>query len=101
MVLKDGQVELPMSLVDAYQKSAQALRVIGASITKEDRSAGRIEAKRGMSFRSWGEKLVVGISGGDNAATISITSSSSWPLTLADWGQNNSNVDRFLDWLRH
>jgi hypothetical protein len=101
MVTKEGHVQLPITLTEAYRKSAQALTIVGAWITKEDQSSGRIEARRGMSFTSWGENLVVEISGGDNAVYVAVTSSSSWPLTLADWGKNQSNVDRVLDWLRH
>ena len=100
MVKKQGQIQLSVPIDDAYTKSAQALNVIGASVTKEDRDAGRIDAKIPMSFTSWGEKLVVEIFGSDNAVSVFITSSSAYSFTLVDWGKNKSNVDRFLDWLR-
>src|SRR2546423_3055595 len=100
MVKKQGQIQLSGPIAEAYTKSARGLNVIGASVTKEDRNAGRIDAKIGMSLTSWGEKLVVEISGTDNAVNISITSSTTYAFTLVDWGKNQSNVDRFLDWLR-
>ena len=100
MVTKRGHTQLAIPLAEAYRKSAQALNVIGATPTNEDPAAGRIEAKVGLSFASWGEKLVVEISGADNAAYISVTSSSALPTTLFDFGKNQRNVARFLDWLQ-
>lgn len=101
MVRKQGHTQLPMSLPDAYRKCAQALTVIGASITAEDERAGRIEARRGASLTSWGENLVVEISGAEGATSVSVTSSSVLPTTLFDFGTNQRNVKRFLGWLRH
>jgi hypothetical protein len=100
MVRKQGHTQLPITLAEGFRKSAEALTVIGASITKEDQPSGRIEAKRGPSFTSWGENLVAEISGADGAASISIASSSALPTTLFDFGTNQRNVNRFLDLLR-
>lgn len=73
--------------------------ILGARITREDPAAGRIDAKIGMSFISWGENLMAEITGDEHQAEIQVTSSSSWPMTLFDYGKNKQNVDRVLDWV--
>ena len=97
MIRKQGHAELPISLDEAYRKSAEALNVIGAKVTNEDQARTRIEGAIGANLMSWGENILVEITGVDNAASISVTSSSRLPTTLIDFGKNKRNVKRFLD----
>ena len=100
MVRKEGQASFAMSLDEAYRRSAQALVILGATVTKEDAATGTIEARIPMSLTSWGENLAIQITGVDDDALVSVTSSSNWSTTLFDFGKNQQNVTRLLDWLR-
>src|ERR1700682_102207 len=99
MVVKKGELKVGGTVSEAYHRSAEALNVIGGTVTKEDQATGKIEGTRSISFISWGEKILIEISDSDNGALVRITSSSRVPTTLFDFGQNARNVRRFLDWL--
>ena len=51
------------------------------------------EASSGFSLWSYGEKIRITI---DGQGTVHVHSECSWPLTLFDWGKNDSNVGKFL-----
>ena len=99
MVRKQAQREFPLSAAEAYRRCSQAMVVLGARIVRDDPVAGRIDAKIGMSFTSWGENLMAQITGDEHRAEIQVTSSSSLPTTLFDFGKNKKNVNRVLDWV--
>ena len=69
--------------------------IIGATITKEDQSAGRIEAEAPMSLTSWGERLLVEISGINSDALVWVTSKSRMPTTLIDAGKMQGTLNGF------
>lgn len=99
MVVKQGEIQLSTPLTEAYRRSAQALNVIGGKVKTEDPSTGRIEGTVSMSLTSWGENILIQVSGVDDGAMVRISSSSRMPTTLVDFGKNAQNVRRFLDWL--
>jgi hypothetical protein len=99
MVTKTGQVNLQLPLAEAYRRSAQALNIIGGTVKSEDQSAGRIVGTVPMSWTSWGESLLVEVSGVDNDALVRVTSKTRLPTQVVDFGKNARNVARFLDWL--
>lgn len=99
MVVKHGEIQLRAPLSEAYRRSAEALNVIGGKVKTEDPSTGRIEGTISMSLTSWGENILIQVSGVDDGAVVRISSSSSWPTTLFDFGKNAQNVRRLLDWL--
>lgn len=99
MVTKQGEIQLNAPLSEAYRRSAQALNVIGGKVKTEDPSTGKIEGTISMSLTSWGENILIEVTGVDDRAVVHIRSSSSWPTTLFDFGKNAQNVRRFLDWL--
>lgn len=97
MVTKKGETHLHAPLADAYRRAGQALNALGATVTAEDEVGGRIEARLSVSWRSWGEKLSVEVSGVDNETLVRVTSASRLPTTLFDYGKNAGNVKRFLE----
>jgi hypothetical protein len=99
MVARQGKIQLNAPLSEAYRRSAQALNVVGGKVKTEDPSTGKIEGTVSMSLTSWGENILIQVSGVDDGALVRISSSSSWPTTLFDFGKNARNVRRFLDWL--
>jgi hypothetical protein len=53
-----------------------------------------------MSVKSWGERVVLRLRAVDPSVTsIEITSSASFRLTYVDYGKNEQNVQRVVDWL--
>jgi hypothetical protein len=99
MVVKRGETHLSTPLSEAYRRSAEALNVIGGEVKSEDTASGKIEGTISMSFVSWGENILIEVSGVDDDALVRITSSSRWRPTLVDYGKNARNVRRFLDWI--
>ena len=99
MVVKKGEIQLSAPLSEAYRRSAQALNVIGGEVKAGDPASGKMEGTISMSFVSWGENILIEVTGLDNRALVRITSSSRLPTTLFDFGKNARNVRRFLDWL--
>jgi hypothetical protein len=97
MVTKKGQIHLQLPLAEAYRRSAQALNVIGGIVKSEDQSLGRIVGTVPISWKSWGERVVVEVSGVDNDVLVRVTSKTRLPTQLVDLGKNAQNVKRFLD----
>jgi hypothetical protein len=102
MVVKRGETHLSSPLSEAYRRSAEALNVIGGEVKTEDSASGKIEGTISMSFVSWGENILIEVSGVDNDALVRITSSSRWRPTLV--GQERPKrpalpgLDRPLGW---
>ena len=71
----------------------EAVRQSGFKVTASDLAAGWVEARVGVSFRSWGEDIYVCV---DREDRVDITSESRLPFTTTDWGKNRSNVDRIF-----
>ncbi|MCW0215613.1 MAG: hypothetical protein OJJ54_19840 [Pseudonocardia sp.] len=72
-----------------------------ASLGTVDPEAGTISLKVGMSWRSWGERIVIGVAPRfDSATDVTITSRSAVPWTLVDHGVNARNVERLAVWAR-
>jgi hypothetical protein len=99
MVTKEGQIHLQLPLAEAYRRSAQALNVIGGIVKSEDQSSGRIVGTVPINWKSWGERVVVEVSGVDKDVLVRVTSKTRLPTQLFDLGKNAQNVKRFLDWL--
>jgi hypothetical protein len=97
MVTKQGERQLHAPLADAYRRAVDALDAIGATVTAKDEASGRIEGRLAVTWRSWGEKLSVEVSGVDNDARVRVTSASRLRTTLIDYGKNASNVKRFIE----
>jgi hypothetical protein len=75
------------------QACLEAVRQSGFKIRESDLAAGRISARAGVNFRSWGESIHVYVDAEDR---VDITSESRFPLTVVDWGKNRWNVERIF-----
>lgn len=75
--------------------------VEGSRIVREDREAGRVEAKTPLSWRSWGEKLACDVRGeSDGGSTIRVSSRPVLNLTIADYGKNLTNVENIVRYIK-
>src|SRR5437879_4053116 len=97
----EGGADFPHSRDDVFDALLEAIPAVqGMKIQSSDRLSGRIVAKAGVSFRSWGENIPITVvhlpSGG---ARVSVTST---PKTGAlfggafDFGKNRANIEHVL-----
>jgi hypothetical protein len=99
VVTREARIHLEVKVADAFRLSEEALIVVGGRISLRDSVAGRLEATVPFSFKSWGEKIQVCVSGVDGDVLVEVKSSSGMRTTLVDWGKNADNIKRFSDWL--
>src|SRR4051794_23525038 len=93
--------EVALPLPEAYKKCLQAADAIPrASLKNAQEEAKTITLKVPISFKSWGERVVLQLrEAGPSATSVEVTSRASFPLTLADYGKNAQNVQHVVDWL--
>ena len=72
--------------------------LIGGVVTEADSSTGKLEARMPITFRSFGERVQVEVSGADGDVLLRVRSASRLRTTLIDWGKNADNLQRFLGW---
>jgi hypothetical protein len=66
-----------------------------------DLASGRITAKAGMSWQSWGERIRIQLSAVSTQQTsVAINSGPTFGPTLIDYGRNQSNVSQIIAGLR-
>ena len=81
---------------DTLRKAVRyALLRIGAVVVSQD-SNDMIIARLPLSWCSFGEKTEIRLGEGGR---VSAVSTSTWPLTLFDWGKNRRNVYFFFEWI--
>ena len=79
------------SLTELHAAAKKALDSLFWSIREE--TTERIIASTSISFRSWGEKVIINCLP-DN--TISVTSTCALRTQCLDWGKNEANVRKFM-----
>jgi hypothetical protein len=96
--VQERSVEVQRSAAMAFEASRTALMHIPkARIVEENRETGELQARIGMTMRSFGETLTVQIvSCGDNCSKVSIRSVPRMKTTQADYGKGVENVEVFL-----
>jgi len=82
---------LPDSGIDPHELVVEALDRLRWSVTVE--SEGLIRASTRVNIWSWGERIVIEFEESD---TLIVTSKCALPTQCFDWGQNRSNVVKFL-----
>ena len=82
----------------AFARVADAIsRIPRTSVKHADAAAGLIEARVGVNWRSWGERLTVRVQGhAEDQPEIDVVSEPLLKTTIADYGKNQRNVDEFL-----
>lgn len=82
----------------AFGRAADAIsRIPRTSVKHTDAAAGLIEARVGVNWRSWGERLIVRVQGhAEDQSEIDVVSEPLLRATIADYGKNQRNVDEFV-----
>jgi hypothetical protein len=94
-VLLDGPTD------QALATCAEALRVMPKTKVNEvNPEAHWIRAKRGLSWRSWGDQIRIDVQGNeDHTSLIQVSSRPCLRTTLVDWGSNLRNVAAIREYL--
>jgi hypothetical protein len=70
-------------------------------IQEEDRSLGRIVARTGINWKTWGDLISITIKRTDNGYTyIEISSRPNARTTIVDYGKNLENVEKIVSFLK-
>jgi hypothetical protein len=95
-------VTLQQPVAEAYQRCLNATDALpGSKVKSADEAANRVELKTKMSMKSWGEKVALELSPeGEGVTKVQVTSKPSVPVTMADYGKNQSNVNDVVGWLQ-
>ena len=102
MKAAEETVTLQQPVAEAYQRCLNATEALpGSKVKSADEASNRIELKSKMSMKSWGEKVTLELSPEGKATTlVHVTSKPSVPITMADYGKNQANVNDVAAWLR-
>ncbi len=73
------------------QEIERTLEALGWKWSLQDN--GHYLAKVGITWRSWGERVVIAI---EDKGTVRVASRSSWSTTIIDYGKNQMNVKAFF-----
>ncbi len=94
-VLLDGPVD------QAIATCAEALRAMPRTkVNDVNPEAHWIRAKRGLSWRSWGDQIRIDVQGNENRTSlIRISSRPCLRTTFVDWGSNLRNVTAIREYL--
>ena len=81
---------------DLADRIVAALRSLPAEVTAVDVPAGRYVARRGVSWKSWGEDVVVQLSGDPAHPLATVSSRPRLATTLIDYGRGRRNVEHVV-----
>jgi Short C-terminal domain len=95
-----GGADLPYARDDVFDALVKVIPEQGMKVDKQDKNAGFISAKAGVSLRSWGENIPISVMDGSPGFTrVSITSTPKTGLLgggAFDLGKNRKNIERIL-----
>lgn len=94
-------IELRLSYDMAFDLCIESLcRIKKCTIRKEDRSGGRLTAKAGMTWKTFGDIISFELHRtGDDRIRIQVSSRPLQQTTLVDFGKNLDNVERIVEFL--
>ncbi len=88
---------LPISKEDALNRAQEVMPLLKAKIKSIDKNKGLIIANRGVSWKSFGEKLIISLKEDKECLTvIKIESEPALKLAMVDYGKNLENVEKFF-----
>jgi hypothetical protein len=95
-------IDLQVSYDKAFDLCIGALNLIKrCKIRNEDRSQGKIDAKVGMTWKTWGDVISFDVRKIDNDRTqIEVSSRPAVRTTLIDCGKNLENVKKIIRFLK-
>jgi hypothetical protein len=99
---REATINVQGSYDQIWDRCIATLKRIKAAIKTMDATKGLIEANIGLTWRSWGEIVVVQVSRiGADECSVHVKSDSKLVTTAFDYGKSASNIRRFVDELVH
>ena len=95
-------IELQLPYDKAFNLCIESLSLIKkCKIQKENRSQGKIIAKAGMTWKTWGDVISFDMRKIDNNRTqVTVSSRPIVRTTLVDCGKNLENVEKIIRFLK-
>lgn len=97
-----GNIELLLSFERVFDLCVESLKLIHkCKIEKEDRSQGTIDARAGMTWRTFGDRISFRVFKIDDSRTeVEVSSRPVVKSTLVDYGKNLENIERITSFLQ-
>jgi hypothetical protein len=94
-------VELRLPYHEVFDLCIDSLNLIKRSkIREENRSQGKIVARGGITWKTWGDVISFSIRNtGNDGIQVEVSSRPALRWTLVDYGKNLENVERILSFL--
>lgn len=94
-------VDVPLAYDQAFDLCLASIdTTLNGKITIQDRAAGLIEARTGLTWKSFGEDILFTLRQVDEKQTqIRIASRPIFLITWVDYGKNAENVERIITYL--
>jgi len=95
------EIEISRSYDESFDLCIRSLELISRSrVIEKDHSGGRIIAKAGLNWRTWGDSISFEISAsGEGSSRIRVSSRPAARSTIVDFGKNLQNVNRVVSFL--
>ncbi|MEQ8188353.1 MAG: hypothetical protein ABRQ39_10335 [Candidatus Eremiobacterota bacterium] len=102
MVRKEDSINIMCRYENSFELCLEAIKKIqGSTVSKEDRSAGVLEAKTGITFTSLGDIITIKLSKiNDDRTKVDVSSCTAASTVLFDYGKNQKNVDAIIAFLK-
>jgi len=94
------ETELPLPYDRAFDLCIASLGSLNRWVYEEDRIHGKILARTGINWKTWGDTICFEIYGIDGGSTrVKVSSRPTARMTLVDFGKNLDNVQRIISFL--
>ncbi|MDO3687249.1 DUF1499 domain-containing protein [Micromonospora sp. C28ISP2-4] len=87
---------MPTDSMEAVQKLLAAFESLPRVKMVRRVDETTVEARTGVSFKSWGETVDATVTAVESGSRVAITSRSRLQTTLVDYGQNRENVEQVV-----
>lgn len=94
-------IDLPLAYDRAFDSCLAAIGIaLNGKIRTQDRATGLIEARTGMTWKSFGEDILITLREiSENQTQVRVASRPTLLITWVDYGKNAENIERFIIFL--
>jgi hypothetical protein len=94
-------LEMDLPYEEAFILCVASLGAVkGTKIKSEDRVEGRIDAKTGINWKTFGDDISIDVLSAGAGQRIRVVSRPTMMTTIVDYGQNLDNVERIAGYLK-
>jgi hypothetical protein len=94
-------IEMKLPYDKVFDLCIESLRLIRkCKIVEENRSQGKIIARTGTTWKSWGEVITFDIRKMNDVIQVKVSSRPAVRTTLVDYGKNLENVEKIVSFLK-